>query len=76
MRPFQVVLLSLVFMTAGVAAGYKLALFRQQARLEKNKRLVRLSHQIWSKDRKASEALARQIYSDDFDTLNWPHSIL
>jgi predicted ester cyclase len=61
-------ILALAFTAVGAAAGFKLALVSEHHRLERNKTLVRQSHQeVWSEksDEKAL-AVARQIYAKEF----------
>jgi predicted ester cyclase len=58
---------------AGMAAGYKLALVKEHRRLERNKTLVRLSHErVWSeRDSLAAIRVAREIYTPDFMVHDW-----
>jgi hypothetical protein len=52
----------------GLAAGYKLALVRQNSLSDRNKTLARLSHErVWSeRDNQAAAKAAQEIYSEDF----------
>ena len=52
----------------GMAAGYKLSLVNQYNRLERNKALVRLTHErVWSeRDNAAAAKAAREFYTKDF----------
>jgi len=62
------VVLALLCGTAGVTAGYEVALRSEHRRLEHNKDLVRMSHEkVWSeRDNTAASRAARAIYSTDF----------
>jgi predicted ester cyclase len=57
----------------GLAVGYKLALFREHRRLERNKELVRvMEDKVFSeKNVDAAMKVAREIYTADFTVHDW-----
>ena len=57
----------------GLAVGYKLALFREHQRLERNKELVRIMEdRVFSeKSVDAAMKVAREIYTSDFLVHDW-----
>jgi predicted ester cyclase len=57
----------------GLAVGYKLALFREHQRLERNKELVRvMEDRVFSeKNVDAAMKVAREIYTSDFLVHDW-----
>jgi predicted ester cyclase len=57
----------------GLAVGYKLALFREHQRLERNKELVRIMEdRVFSeKNVDAAMKVAREIYTSDFLVHDW-----
>jgi predicted SnoaL-like aldol condensation-catalyzing enzyme len=72
-KPLRLAVLLLVCVGAGMAAGYKLAVVKEQGRLERNKTLVRLSHEkVWSEhDPAAALKVAREIYTPNFMVHDW-----
>jgi predicted ester cyclase len=68
-----IVVLMLVCIAGGLAAGYDLALTREHNRLERNKALVRLTHEkVWSERKtEAAVKVAREIYASDYVVHNW-----
>ncbi len=73
MKRIPTLVLGLACGIAGLAAGYELALAAEHHRLERNKYLVRLSHdKVWSeRDNTAAATAAREIYSSDFVVHDW-----
>ncbi len=67
------ILLLLCGVAVGMAGGYKLALFREHLRLERNKELVRvMEDKVFSgKNVDAAMKVARQIYTSDFTVHDW-----
>ena len=68
MRATSILVLAIVCVTAGMVAGYELALGKENQHLERNKLLVRLSHEgVWSqRDNAAAVRVASEIYAPDF----------
>ena len=73
----SLILRSLVLLLCGVgvglAAGYKLALFREHQRLEHNKELVRMIEDKVFSEKNVAVAMnvAREIYASDFTVHDW-----
>jgi len=64
----RILILMALCLAAGAAGGYKFALVREQARLDRNKTLVRRSHtDVWSEHDPAKIAkAARELYASNF----------
>jgi predicted ester cyclase len=68
LRTIRLIVIMSACVALGLAGGYKLALIRQNSRLNHNKTLARLSHErVWSeRDNSAAAKEAREIFSEDF----------
>jgi len=68
MRAISTLVLALICLAAGIGAGYELALVNEHQRLERNKLLIRLSHEkVWSeRDNATATRVAREIYVPGF----------
>jgi predicted ester cyclase len=66
-------LLLLCGVGVGLAGGYKLALFREHQRLERNKELVRVMEDKVFSEKNVDTAMkvAREIYTSDFAVHDW-----
>jgi predicted ester cyclase len=65
-------LLILLCTGAGVAGGFKLALRQEHNRLERNKALVRRSHEVWSaRSTEDAAKIAREVFADNFVAHDW-----
>ena len=68
MRTIRLIVVMCVCIGGGMAMGYKLTSVLQRNRLERNKALVRLTHErVWSeRDNEAAAKAARELYAKDF----------
>jgi predicted ester cyclase len=68
MKTVRLVVIMSACVAVGVAAGYRLALTRENDRLEHNKTLARMTHErVWSeRNNGAAAETAREIYTNDF----------
>jgi predicted ester cyclase len=73
MKALALLVLLLCGVGVGLAVGYKLALFREHQRLERNKELVRsMEDKVFSeKNVDAAMKVAREIYTSDFLVHDW-----
>ena len=73
MKTFRLVLLMLLCIAGGAVAGYRVALHHDLNRLQRNKTLVRRSHEkVWSeRNIEAATNVAREIYSNDVIVHDW-----
>jgi predicted ester cyclase len=70
--PLSRAIVLLLCIGLGLSAGYKLALSQEHSRLERNKALVRRSHEVWSeRDNEAAMKIARDVFSNDFVAHDW-----
>lgn len=73
MKPSRIAIVAIVCIVAGMFAGYGLAFWLEQNRLERNKALVRMTHdRVWSeKNVDAAMRVARDIYLPNFTSHDW-----
>ena len=71
-RPISGPIIAMIYIGIGVGVGYGLALLATHHRLERNKSLVLMSHEIWSmRDDAAMTNTARRIFAADFVGHDW-----
>jgi predicted ester cyclase len=73
MKTVRLVVVMLVCIAIGVAAGYRLALTKQHNRLERNKALARIAEEeVYSgRNSEAAIKVAREIFANDYVSHDW-----